>query len=58
MYVDDKKFNVQAEKAEDAAGAAGNAHEEWKKHMDMRSLELPLDEESKAGTNEVLNTSK
>ena len=40
VYVDDKKFKVPAERAEDATEAAWNVHEEVKKQLHVRSLRL------------------
>ena len=40
----DKKFNVQAEREEDATEETKNVHEELKKHTNKRSCKLSLDE--------------
>ena len=56
--VDNKKFSMQAERAEEVTEAAREVDEELNRQMTMRNLKLSIHEEGKEGKSEVLCTCK
>ena len=58
VYVDDKKFNVDAETLEAGTKSARQVHEELEKQMNTRSLKLSGDGEGNNAESKVLRTSR
>ena len=50
VLVDDKKLNVQAERAENATEAARKVHEKSKRQINKRSFELSFGRRREKGT--------